>query len=522
LRDNQNQHRTSHYHLATACILVIAIATVCAAVAQHSAAALTTLPRYIDEYDVPTPNSAPLALTVDRNGIVWFTESNASKLGRFDPRTDAFTEYKVPGVGDMWGITVDQSGAVWVTQYSLKGSVSPGGAIEAGGNGRLIRFNPNDGNFTVVTIPTPGSFPFRIIPDAEGRLWFTELLGNRIGSYDPLSGKLQEYAVPTQFAGPADLTFDSHGTLWFTEAYNESVASFDLQTKQFTEYHFSSIDPTQYVGSPVGIAITPDGIVWIADHGGNWIVEFNSTSQQIIRYPTHEPPPQVYPISIPNDLLLDGHGQVWFAEHGGNSIGFLDPRTQKMVEFAIPTGPISTALWIALAPDGNVWFTEWSGNKIGVVYANQTIPFTVDASESHLDLQPGGQTSLVLSASGVQTPGNGTYVYSWPSYTPEDVNVTFSSPSVSLMSLANNPSQVKITVSTRTAPGQYILGLGLDAGTVRVWTMVKTEVSGQASVTFLLSNTDWLMIGAIVVVLVLGLVTGRRLQRSNRKTVVPP
>ena len=471
---------------------------------------------------MPTPNSAPLALTVDRNGIVWFTESNASKLGRFDPSTDTFTEYKVPGVGDMWGITVDQSRAVWVTQYSLKGSVSPGGAIEAGGNGRLIRFNPNDENFTVVNIPTPGSFPFRIIPDAEGRLWFTELLGNRIGSYDPSSDKLQEYAVPTPFAGPADLTFDSHGTLWFTEAYNESVASFDLQTKQFTEYHFSSIDPTQYVGSPVGIEVTPDGIVWIADHGGNWIVEFNSTSQQIIRYPTHEPPPQVYPISIPNDLLLDGHGQVWFAEHGGNSIGFLDPRTQKMVEFAIPTGPISTALWIALAPDGNVWFTEWSGNKIGVVYANQTVPFTVDASESHLDLQPGGQTSLVLSANGVQTLGNGTYVSSWPSYTPEDINVTFSPPSVSLMELADNPSQAKITVSPHTTPGQYILGLGLDAGTVRVWTMVKTEVSGQGAVTFLLPNTAWFVIGATVAVLVLVLVTVRRLQRSNRKTTVPP
>jgi len=470
---------------------------------------------------VPTPNSAPLALTVDRNGIVWFTESNASKLGRFDPGTDTFTEYKVPGVGDMWGITVDQTGAVWVTQYSLKGSVSPGGAIEAGGNGRLIRFNPNDENFTIVTIPTPGSFPFRIIADAEGRLWFTELLGDRIGSYDPSSDKLQEYAVPTQFAGPADLTFDSHGTLWFTEAYNESVASFDLQTKQFTEYHFSSIDPTQYVGSPVGIEVTPDGIVWVADHGGNWIVEFNSTSQQIIRYPTHEPPPQVYPISIPNDLLLDGHGQVWFAEHGGNSIGFLDPRTQKMVEFAIPTGPISTALWIALAPDGNVWFTELSGNKIGVVYANQTVPFTVDASESHLDLQPGGQTSLVLSASGVQTLGNGTYVYSWPSYTPEDINVTFSPPSASLMDLTNNPSQAKITASPRTTPGQYILGLGLDAGTVRVWTMVKTEVSGQGAVTFLLPNTAWSMIGATVAVLVLVLVTVRRLQRSNRKTAVP-
>jgi sugar lactone lactonase YvrE len=353
-------------------------------------------------------------------------------------------------------------------------------------------------------------------------MWFTELLGNRIGSYDPSSGKLQEYDVPTQFAGPADLTFDSHGTLWFTEAYNQSVARFDLQTKDFIEYHFSSIDPTQYVGSPVGIAVTPDGIVWVADHGGNWIVEFNSTSQQIIRYPTHEPPPEVYPISLPNDVVIDGQGRVWFPEHGGNSIGFLDPRTQKMVEFAIPTGPISTVLWIALAPDGNVWFTEWSGNKIGIVHANQTVPFTVSVSESHLDLQAGRQTSFTLSASGAQSSGNGTYVYSWSSYTPEDVNVTFSPQGASLMDLANSVSQVKITVSPRTTPGQYVLGLGLDAGIVRAWTMVKTEVSGQAGVAFSLPNTAWFMIGAAVVILVLVLATGRRLQRSNRKTAAPP
>ncbi len=484
--------------------------------------AATPLPRYIDEYSVPTPNSAPLALTVDREGVVWFTESNASKLGRFDPRTDTFSEYAVPGVGDMWGITVDLSGAVWLTQYSLKGSVSPGGAIEPGGNGRLIRFNSSDNNFTVIPIPTPGSFPFRIISDTEGRLWFTELLGNRIGSYDPLSGKLDEYVVPTQFAGPADLTFGSHGTLWFTEAYNESVATFNLQTKVFNEYHFSSIDPTQYVGSPVGIAVTPDGIVWVADHGGNWIVKFNSTSQQITRYPTHEPPPQVYPISIPNDLLIDGVGRVWFAEHGGNSVGYLDPTAQTMFEFAIPTGPISTALWIALAPDGNVWFTEWSGNKIGVVYGNKTVPFTASPSENHLQLQAGGQTSLTLSASNVQSAGYGTYVYSWPSYTPQDINVTFSPPGASLVDVANNPAQVEITVSPRTPLGQYVLGLGLDAGTVRAWAMVRTQVSGQAPVAFTTSNLAWFMIVATGAVLVLVLVTRRRLSGSGRRTTGHP
>jgi len=193
-----------------------------------------------------------------------------------------------------------------------------------------------------------------------------------------------------------------------------------------------------------------------------------------------------------------------------------------MFEFTIPTGPISTALWIALASDGNVWFTEWSGNKIGVVYGNQTVPFTVSASENHLQLQPGGQTSLTLSASNVQSAGYGTYVYSWPSYTPQDINVTFSPQGASLMDIANNPGQAEITISPRTPAGQYVLGLGLDAGSVRAWAMVRTEVSGQALVTFTLPTSTWFIIAATIAVLVLALVTRRRLRGSDKRALVRP
>ena len=493
-----------------ACILLV-IALVAFTKSQPAVGAAGNLPRYIDEYAVPTPNSAPLAITVDRNGIVWFTESNASKLGRFDPATHSFKEYNVPGVGDMWGITVDSGEDIWLTQYALKGSVSPGGAIEPGGNGRLIRFNPNNGNFTVVNVPTSGAFPFRITTDSAGRVWFTELLGNKIASYDPASGQLAQYPVPTQFAGPADLTFDSRGMLWFTEAYNESVASFDLATKSFVEYHFSTIDPTQYVGSPVGIAIGLNGIVWIGDHGGNWVVEFNSTSHQITRYPTHFPPAQVYPISLVNDLAVDGQGNVWFSEHGGNSIGFLEPGTQRMVEFAIPTGPISTALWLALAPDGNVWFTEWSADKIGVVHTELQVPFTVTASESYLSLQVGSQTSLTLTLSGIQgINASGEYISSWPSYNPDDVNVSFSPPNGSLVPQPTVSTYARITVSPSVSPGVYPLALGFDVGTVRVWTFVQSQVSAQTPITLYIINNLWLLAVAVIVVAVAVLVFRRR------------
>jgi virginiamycin B lyase len=500
------------FPIVTICILLLAVLSINGAALLVSATGSNNLPKYIDEYVAPTPDSAPLAITVDKDGIVWFTESNATKLGRFDPANHSFRDYLVPGVGDMWGITVDSKGYVWLTQYSGRGAVNPGGAIIPGGHGRLLRFNPANGNFTAVDIPTVGSFPFRLITDEQGRVWFTELLGNRIGIYDPSSSRLREYVVPTNFSGPADLTFDTHGALWFTEAYNRSVAKFNMDDGSFVEYRFSSLDPAQLVSSPVGIAIAEDGNVWVADHGGNWIVEFNPSSKEVIRYPTHFPPEHVYGISIPNGLLIDSQGRVWFSEHGGNSIGYLDPSTQTMVEYPIPTGPLSTALWVALAPDGDVWFTEWSANKIGVVHANSAVPFSLRVSEGQLRLEAGGETSLSLLANATQgIGGNGTFRYSWSSYVPEEVQVTFSTQYPPLAGLANGPGQANLRVSGNVRPGNYTLGLGIDAGSVLIWSMVQTEVTqAKPAIVPLIGNPTLLLVLVFVVALATGAFLWRR------------
>jgi len=464
--------------LITSALLFVFLLTV-VALSATTGMASNNLPKYIDEYAVPTSNSAPLAITVGKNGMVWFTESNATKLGTFDPTNKTFKEYSVPGVGDMWGVTVDQSGYVWLTQYSGKGSVNPGGAIVPGGHGHLLRFNPVSGNFTSIDIPTEGSFPFRLIADDAGRIWFTELLGNKIGVYDPLSNRLEEYNVPSYFAGPADLTFDRHGNLWFTEAYNESVAEFQPLTKTFVEYHLSTTDPSRFVASPVGIAIAQDGEVWFADHGGNWIVQFNPASKALTRYPTSAPSGYSYGVAIPNGLLIDGHGRIWFCEHWGNRIGYFDPGTQTMVEFPIPTGPISTALWIAQAPNGDIWLTEWSANNIGVLPANPSVPFSVGVSKDNLSLAAGENTGLsLLTNTTPKVAGNGTFTYSWSSYNPSEVGVAFSpDPYPSLAGPTGKTSEAEIKASSSVSPGNYTLAIGIDAGAVRVSSMVQIQVT---------------------------------------------
>jgi virginiamycin B lyase len=472
---------------------------------------------FIEEYNVPTPNSAPLAITADQSGRIWFAESNVSKLGMFDPTNRTFKEYRVPGAGDMWGATVDKSGQVWLTQYSGKGSVNPGGTIVPGGHGRLLRFNPASANFTVVDVPTPGSFPFRIITDAQGQVWFTELLGNKLAVYDPALNELQEYNVPSSFAGPADLAFDRQGNLWFTEAYNESVSEFQPATKTFTEHHLSSTDPSRYISSPVGIAIASNGHVWFADHGGSWIVEFNPVSQAVERYATGFPQGLGYAIAIPNGVLIDGQGRIWFCEHGGNAIGYYDPTSRTMVEFPIPTGPISTALWITQTANGDIWFTEWSANKIGVVRTQVPVSISVHVSASQLTIAAGSATTVsILVKSTRNISGNGTLSYSWSSYEPADVQVTFPG-NPSITGFADLAGEAQVKMSSKTSPGNYTLSIGADLGTVRVWSIIPTEVTSASPAAGVLNWTSspLLFVIPVMVALAAAWVSLKKLRRTS-------
>jgi len=506
--------------LLLVCIGLLVFLLILPTYASNPSAPSAALPEYINEYSIPTAASAPLAITVDANGLVWFTESNASKLAKFDPVTNSFAEYAVPGVGDMWGVTLDHNGNVWSTQYSGKGSVGPGGSIVFGGNGRLVRFDPTRNNFTSVDVPTVGSFPMRLIVDDQNRIWFTELLGNKIGVYDQSKKQLMEYPVPTNASGPADLAFDRNGALWFTETYAKNLGEFFPENQSFTEYPLGNSTASQIVSSPVGLAVDGQSNVWVPDHGGNWIVEFNPVTHGIVKYPTHFPSEDIYPISLVNDLLIDSNGKVWFTEHGGNSIGYLNTKDYAMVEFPIPTGPLSTCLWLALAPNGDIWFTEWSTNKIGVVQSSLSIPVSILVSEKYLTLSPGDETTIsLLTKTSQDIVGNGTLRSSWSSYTPLDASVSFSSQYPSLAGPTSTSAQAELFISTTTKPGNYTLGLGIDTGRVAVWSMVQVQITAQPSTTPI--GTSLTLVSAAIVifvfvVLVLGIVL-----RSTRRQRPP-
>ena len=51
----------------------------------------------VTKYVIPTANARPRRIQVDSDGMVWFAEFDAGKIGRFDPKSETFKEYQLPG-----------------------------------------------------------------------------------------------------------------------------------------------------------------------------------------------------------------------------------------------------------------------------------------------------------------------------------------------------------------------------------------------------------------------------------------
>lgn len=289
----------------------------------------------VHEMALKTQNGGPFAITVARDGAVWFTEYNGDHVGRVGP-TGALDEFAVWSETQPTTIVQAPDGTIWfaasarntiasispsgdLSERSLDGlSITPVG-LTAAADGTLWyteydhEYGSNigsiapDGRLSFFLLPDNGRQSTSIVEGPDHNLWFTEQAGNAIGKITP-AGVITEYPLPTPLAGPTAITVTRDGTLWFTETYANRIGKISL-SGQITEIPL----PWAFAG-PLGIAPA-------------------------------------------------GDNSVWFAEYNRNAIGHLTTGG-AMREVAIP-GSDAQPTGVAVAPDGTVWFTEYGGNRIG-------------------------------------------------------------------------------------------------------------------------------------------------------------
>jgi virginiamycin B lyase len=271
---------------------------------------------YITEYNVPSPNSGPIGITVDSNGLIWFAETNVSRIACFSPNNLTFREYALPltdalrkNGAQIWGMTFDETGHLWFTE-----------ATEAA----IWMFNSSAETFEKFPLQ-PNTFPIQLAVDSSGVIWFTELYGNQIGRLDPSKAVnntregITEYLIPTPDAGAISLIFDKAGKIWFTEPFSRKVGMFDPETIRFKEYAMP-----ESVFTLTGLAMDAAGRLWITDHGSSEFYRFDPATGVFNEYITSLPE-YLFNVSLPYYLVSGSKGEIWMNEHYSNAIAVIDP-----------------------------------------------------------------------------------------------------------------------------------------------------------------------------------------------------
>ena len=424
---------------------------------------------FIKEFAVPFEELGLKGITTDLQGNVWFYHSTntTSTLVLFNLANGEFTKFPVEGetVTDEPVINLASSqlvcdserNAVWFTDSRINS---------------VGRLNIDTAEISLWPVPTEQAGPMGITLSPDGNsVWFAEITGDKIARFDVSTEKIEEYPTGEQ-SGPALLAFDDSRQLWVTLSFADSVLLAQpwalAPNSSLGMSRFSLPEPDRF--SPLGIAFS-EGKVFLPDHGSSRIIlaDASSNLQQYDEYWTSLS--SAFPTTLPSQIVVtavsDKQGKVYFTQHGGNRITEIT-KDGMMTEYEVPTGPLSTVVYLSVADDGKVWFAEWASNKIAYLDTTMQVPFTLNVEKTAVTLDGSSPQSIAISLNS--SSSDATNTTSLVSLSEVEIGLTGMTESglqgvtyeaqpqrMNLQDVKSNQSEIQISTQENARPGNYTL-----------------------------------------------------------------
>jgi len=314
--------------------------------------------RYIAvDFAVPNPDAALHDITVDPRGVAWVNELNQYKLGRFDPKTYAFTEIDPPpgprkiGILNHMGPPARGVGdSIWMT--------------EIGTNRRWLQFDTKNNEFTEYPVPADFKGPISgnfLRPDPNGKMvWSTA--GIRIVGLNIQTKQFTAYDIPhwvekKQNPGAYGLDVARDGSVWFAEREAMKLGRLDPATGRIDEFSTPGIDVPRRMGADW------EGNVWVGFHETGKLVKVDEKYGTMVSYsPPTDNSGAYHAVADPRTKV------IWLTEQTADKIARFDPKTEKWTEFSLPIVE-SDARRIELDPTNpnRIWWSGDTSSHLGYI-----------------------------------------------------------------------------------------------------------------------------------------------------------
>ena len=329
----------------------------------------------ITEFPTSSATVVPTAITTGSDGNLWFVEQSGNAIGRINPSTHVIDTFSngLPAMASLSQITSGPNGDLWFTESDMSANA-------------IGMLNPNNTSQAIQNFGTSAGMSARAVPtgitSADGDIWFTEALADKIGELNPATGKITEFPAPAAMSNlSSQIILGPDGNIWFTEFggigyFNPSNPNVVTQVPL----------PGGADEEPFDLTVGPDGNIWYGAGVENLSTNtFNSYAIGIIDTSTHSFSKEI-PLGSgvqPFSITAGPDGNIWFAVSRtptlAGTIDELNLATQTVTQtLSIPTNVVAEPNpdAITAGPDGNLWFADGSG-AIGVVSTNVQPHFVV-------------------------------------------------------------------------------------------------------------------------------------------------
>ncbi len=224
---------------------------------------------------IPIPKANPRAVEIDSAGNWWAVLGQPMQVARYRPQSREWTSFPVGFYPH--SLALGRPGEVWVNGHFTRNPELIGRVDVA--TRRLETF-PVTPHPILAGVPG-GPIPYEIRIGPDGRVWGSELMGNRVFVMEPSTGRFRTYQMPVSHSGPRRLDLDRQGRVWIPAYAANELVRLDPATGEFRRYVLPIPDAVPYV-------VRIDQVtsrIWIGTGAADAIVAFDPAGERFTVYP---------------------------------------------------------------------------------------------------------------------------------------------------------------------------------------------------------------------------------------------
>ncbi len=170
---------------------------------------------------------------------------------------------------------------------------------------------------------------------------------------------------PGQFNGPRGIAVGPDGSVYVADSLNHRVQKFDAAGRFVAQVGGQGTGPGQFQ-EPWGVAVGPDGSVYVADTWNHRVQKFDPNLRFIAAwggFATAGPDPQAAPGRFygPRDIAVDGSGRIFVTDTGNKRIQVFDPEGQFLFAFGgagAGPGQLNEPVGLKFDGAGRLWVAD--------------------------------------------------------------------------------------------------------------------------------------------------------------------